>query len=383
MNEIKWYSLDKILQYDAEYYYIIGARSRGKSYAVQKYMIDEYFKHGAEFVVVKRYKEDLTSRIASTMLSHLNDYVFHEYRHAIYFYRGSWYVYPVEQIDDERPPLKNCKKMGYAISLTDADRTKGSSLPKVETICFEEVQCLQMNKYLKNEVNLFTNLVSTITRNRVNVKVFMLSNNNSKTDPYFEALGISLHHLERDTITLIDFKHDDLTTRFAIERTSDADIYHTSENEKGTTYANFGNQINTTITTGDFVSDQYPKLVNGVSFYQVDGCRFLLSQKSKSCGIVLVYLDYLYTIHRVQTMTGVVFGFCLISKLPNKTIAILSSTYTHPLIPNISNIAYYDGVFNHILNELAHAVRQNNYVCQSDDDYTNVINELKRLGLEI
>ena len=42
---IKWYSLDNILKYDVQYYMIFGERSNGKSYAVDKYVIDNGTKY--------------------------------------------------------------------------------------------------------------------------------------------------------------------------------------------------------------------------------------------------------------------------------------------------------------------------------------------------
>ena len=54
---IKWYSLDNILKYDAQYYIIYGERSNGKSYAVDKYIIDKFFKDGKQFAFVKDMKK--------------------------------------------------------------------------------------------------------------------------------------------------------------------------------------------------------------------------------------------------------------------------------------------------------------------------------------
>ena len=58
MNKIKWYSLDNILKHKAQYYIIFGERSNGKSYAVDKYIIDSFFLKGEQFGFVKRYEED-------------------------------------------------------------------------------------------------------------------------------------------------------------------------------------------------------------------------------------------------------------------------------------------------------------------------------------
>ena len=66
MND--YYSLDNILKYEAQYYIIFGERSNGKSYALGKYVLDNYFTKGEEFVICKRYKEDMTTYICERML---------------------------------------------------------------------------------------------------------------------------------------------------------------------------------------------------------------------------------------------------------------------------------------------------------------------------
>ena len=43
---VKYYSLAPILSKDAQYNIIFGERSNGKTYAILKYILDDYCKHG-------------------------------------------------------------------------------------------------------------------------------------------------------------------------------------------------------------------------------------------------------------------------------------------------------------------------------------------------
>ena len=54
----KYYSLDRILKLNCLYNIIIGERSNGKTFAVQKYIIEQYLKTGHQGAIVRRWEED-------------------------------------------------------------------------------------------------------------------------------------------------------------------------------------------------------------------------------------------------------------------------------------------------------------------------------------
>ena len=142
-KEIKWYSLDNILKYDSQYYIIMGERSNGKTYAVCKYLIDQFFKHGKQFAYVKRYEEDIKAKYMSEVFTHLEDYLLEEYHHRIKFYRGQWLVYE----DGTDGKINECEVIGYAFSIVLVNRTKGTSYPKVDNILFEEFMSIDCNYF--------------------------------------------------------------------------------------------------------------------------------------------------------------------------------------------------------------------------------------------
>ena len=70
---------------------------------------------------------------------------------------------------------------------------KSVSFPGITTIVFDEF--LSRNGYLPNEFILFTNTLSTIIRDRDNVKIIMLGNTVNRFCPYFQEMG--LRHIDQ------------------------------------------------------------------------------------------------------------------------------------------------------------------------------------------
>lgn len=85
------------------------------------------------------------------------------------------------------------KFAGYAMTLATAQDLKSSNFSKVKTIIFDEfiIEEGQKKFYLKNEVFTFLNLLETIGRLR-DIRVFMLANAGSVTNPYFMFFDIQM-----------------------------------------------------------------------------------------------------------------------------------------------------------------------------------------------
>ena len=92
----KYYSLDRILKNDCQFYMIVGKRSKGKSYATCKYCIDKYFKTGERFIVLKRYSDDITSSSIGTYLDSLEPYIIETYNKKVSYYNHTFYLYDAE-----------------------------------------------------------------------------------------------------------------------------------------------------------------------------------------------------------------------------------------------------------------------------------------------
>lgn len=375
---IKYYSLEDIHKIkNVQYYMIYGERSNGKSYAVDKEMIDNFFNKGEEFVICKRYDEDMKTKVCSTMLTHLDDYVKDNYGYYMKYYQGRWWAYPT----DSDGKMVDCITMGYSLAINQSDRIKGSQFPKVTTILFEEFMS-QSATYLPDEVNLFLQVVSTIVRGRTNVRVYLLGNAISKHSPYSTALGIRLHRLNKGEIIVQEYKDKKgRRTKFAIERTENVDVFDSDENVNNVVYNVFGNSgVGNMITTGDFETHNYNRDICGVTF---DECinelpygNYKIVNRKDRTEILIKYEDYFYSVYRTVNNDEIVFAFREIdhSNVTSKHYRYIINNKKHfPNIINIINLnTYSDKIIDGLLDEMLHAYKQDKFIFLNNDNGEDV-----------
>lgn len=339
MSKIEYYTLDNILKHDGQYYIIYGERSNGKSYALDKYVLDKYFTKGEQFVIAKRYAEDMSSTICASMLVPLYDYVLEEYGYYIRFYQGKWFA-----TQDKDIPITKQEIIGYAQSLNTVERFKGSQFPKVTTIIFEEFMSLK-NNYLNDEISLLLNLVSTIARKRNNVKIFMLGNAISKYSPYSEALGIRLDKLKFNDIIEKTFTYGKAKTKFIIERSKHVEIDDNTDS-----YTNFGKVSSSMINDGLFETSNYKRFNDGICFNEnIKEFRDTFKVKPKvfnkenKLPIYIHFNDEYYAIY-IKSNNSITIGINKCSVKPKNVIAVINPSNTE--INNaigIKNICYFKG----------------------------------------
>jgi len=383
-NSIKWYNLDNILKHDAQYYMIFGERSNGKSYAVDKYIIDKYFKEGMQFAFVKRYEEDIKSKYMSEVFNPLEDYILETYGYRLKFYRGNWLVYQ----DGTEGKISECEVMGYAFSLANVNRTKATSYPKIDTILFEEFMSIDCT-YLNDELNLFLNLISTIARYRHNVKIFMLANAISKYSPYSQALKIRLHRLKKgEIITKVFEDEKGFKTKFAIERSENVNVFDNSNNSEKIVYNIFGDSgVGKMITSGEFETHAYNRRVDNVTFdeYRINKKDVIIGKRHIT-PFVIRYEDYFYRIY-LGGNEKYVLGFREIEEesiSPQNTQYVINGLRYIKGITNINNLAYYDNEkINRILNIFVACLKQKDFITLFDDDGENVVNGFRLSGITI
>ena len=334
---MKYYNLDNILKYNSQYYLIFGERSKGKSYALGKYVIDEYFKNKKEFVLVKRYKEDISSNAIGTWFEHLQDYAIEKYGKKIRFYQSKFYF-----VDDENTTIKDSLLFGYVQALTKVDRYKGGQFPNVNTIVFEEFMSMDCY-YLPDEVNKLINLVSTITRNRKDTKVFLLGNAISKYSPYWEALDIQPNKIKKGEIVYKEFKVDKLKTSFTIERTGSVKYDTKNRKIEESTFSVFGKNNNNMIEKGDFESKHYNRIIGNVTFNELkrkEDNNPMIFNKGDKIPIVLEFNKEFYSFYLKYNGVMKVLGVRKCDKVSNKTIAIINPSKHYGNWVEIYNISY-------------------------------------------
>lgn len=177
---------------DAYYYMAFGERSNGKTYSALKYAIERYFKHGEQFAYVRRFGEDIKRKNLQTLLAaHVENGLISSLSGGTYslvdYTSGRFIAFDYDP--DTGKAEKDLQPMGFAFDLNSMEHHKSTSFPKVTTVIFDEF--LSRQGYLANEFVLFMNTLSTIIRDRINVKIFMIGNTVNKFCPYFSEMGLT------------------------------------------------------------------------------------------------------------------------------------------------------------------------------------------------
>lgn len=187
--------IPKILSYKTPYIFMYGERSNGKTYGVLKHCLEEYCRTGKRMAYIRRWYEDLRGPRGSAIFQGLiNNGEIEEITGGkwtgVYYYSMRWYLckYTVNKAGD-RKVIKDVEPFCYGFALNQWEHDKSSNFDTVENIIFDE--CLARHNYLRDEMILFMNTLSTIIRRRDNCQVWMLGNSVSMYSPYITEMGLS------------------------------------------------------------------------------------------------------------------------------------------------------------------------------------------------
>ncbi len=171
-----YYDYTKILSYNAFINFLIGERGVGKTYGASKFVTKQFINKGEEFVYIRRYKSELAKSVPEFFKALINNDEFPNHKLST---KGNKFI-----IDDH--------VAGYSFSLSTAQSLKSTNFPKVKTIIFDEFIIEEgQNHYIKNEVENFLGMIESISRMR-DVRIFMLANAVTITNPYFIYFDINL-----------------------------------------------------------------------------------------------------------------------------------------------------------------------------------------------
>ena len=219
----KYYSLDKILEANAQWDMIIGERSNGKSHAVKEYVIKNVYNGKGTFVFLRRLDSDVkTSNVNSYFcdidIGKLTNGRWNgvKYWQGRFYFIKSEYDFETDKVNEEKSP----EAIGYAMALNVAERYKSLVYEDVTSIIFEEF--MSRKSELPNEPMELQQLVSTVFRDR-DGKVFMIGNTVSPISSYFTEWGLDKVYNQQpgtiDVYTYTGFDADgkERVTRFAVE----------------------------------------------------------------------------------------------------------------------------------------------------------------------
>lgn len=238
-KELKYYSLDAILEKNAHYNLIIGERSNGKSTAVLRYALENYIKTGKQTAYVRRHDEDLKGRLGSEVCSGIislgwvDEITGGQWTTILYISRKWFLACPDPENEGKFLTDDNAFMLAFAVS--QQEKYKSTAYPNINIIVYEEF--LTRNFYLVDEFILFMNLISTIIRQRDDVKIFMLGNTVNKYSPYFVEMGLNhIKDMKPGTIDVYSYGTSDL--KVAVEfadfpsKQKPSDVYFAFDNPR-------------------------------------------------------------------------------------------------------------------------------------------------------
>ncbi len=236
-----YYSLKMIKSEESLYNLIIGERSNGKTLAVLIEMLIQWVLYGKQGAYIRRYDEEIIGnkgrRVFSSIVSELDlvnlltngEYTDIDYRGREWFF--------IKYDDDTGSKVAHHTPFAYAFSINQAEHHKGTSFPDIYTILFDEF--LTRDRYILNEYVEFSNLLSTIIRNRDGIIIYMLGNTVNQYSPYFDEMGIEdVRSMKQGQIHTYVYGEDVDGPTLSIEYTSskasgkDSDKYFAFDNPK-------------------------------------------------------------------------------------------------------------------------------------------------------
>lgn len=248
----KYYTLKRILEYNANYNMIFGERSNGKTYSVLLHGLKDYVQTGRQLAIVRRWREDFTGKRGTAMFSALVDngevskLTKGEWT-GIYYFASKWFL-SREGEDGKREVSEDPIAYGFALSAQEHD--KSTSYPRIGNVLFDEF--ITRNQYLADEFVLFMNTLSTIIRRRTDVKIFMLGNTVNRYCPYFSEMGIThVKEMKQGDIDVYTYGESKLTV--AVEYTPTE-----KKGKESNFYFAFDNPKLAMITGGEWELDIYP-----------------------------------------------------------------------------------------------------------------------------
>ena len=188
-----YYSFTKIDKQKATYNLIIGQRSNGKTFGMCRKILQEYFATGTPSAYIRRMDEMIKmSNIQGLFdphLEYIEEATEHKYNRVVYKMHAFYLArYDVDDKGAYKKTAQDINPFCRTFAVSTAETTKGTDPGAMAYVVFDEFITRQF--YLANEFVKFQNLLSSIIRDRPNVKIYMLANTVSKHCPYFRDMGL-------------------------------------------------------------------------------------------------------------------------------------------------------------------------------------------------
>lgn len=285
----EYYSLNRIHKHNAIYNMIIGQRSNGKTYAWKELCLDNYINNGEKGAYIRRFDEEIKPKNLGQLFDVHDIYGKTKKKwNAVTYKSGGFYL-----CNKDDGKVLNCDDEPFCntYALNTWETSKGADKGIVSTICFDEF--MTRKAYLPNEFVLFQQMLSSIIRDRDNVKIYMLANTVNRFCPYFKEMGLThVPDMKQGDIELYRF-NEDLTV--AVEYCSE-----TNNTKKVKKFYAFDNPQLEMITTGKWEIALYPHAPTRHDKTDIV-CRFYIKFDNKvGCGDVIRTEKYLYIFYHMH-----------------------------------------------------------------------------------
>lgn len=323
---MKYYSLKKIKEKNADYNLIIGERSNGKTYSCKKEICENAWNNKADGAILRRYEEDFKGKRGQKLFKDLvENGEIERITEGVYnnvIYRSMMWSFAKTEFNKETGEPETVQAQepfcyGFALSSTEHD--KSTTYPNIQTVVFDEF--LTRDRYLVDEFVLFMNTLSTIIRQRDNVKIYMLGNTVNRYSPYFVEMGLTnVKNQQQNTIDI--YKYGESGLSVAVEMCGE----HLKHKKKSNKYFAFNNPKLEMITGGKWEIDIYPHLEKKYKSKHIMLSYFIeFDEECLQCDIVSVDGEQFTFIHRkttpIKNYSDIVFSPA-ISSNPNRYVRI-------------------------------------------------------------
>ena len=371
----EWWELETAnkLAPQAAYIMAVGQRANGKTYAVlaeilKKWIKSEYKEQGA---YIRRYEEDMQGKKGKQLLaSHVGllKQLTKDWDHFKFkssepaWYLAKWQVRTQKHRDGTEDEIKEeiVQELpfmwGFSINNMESDKGPNyqSEQTRVTTTIFDEFITRRFYINGDQEPVLYFNILSTIIRDRTDVKNYLIANTVSQFSPYFEFLGI-------DNVNVQNMKPGQI------------DLYNYGEEEEGgqLVFEMTPTTKKVSKTNAKYFAFNNPRLQMFKGFWEMGNWQLMPEKYNREQVIYTFYIQWNkknYTADIIQNKDGklwtfiynkstelkkkpedLIFGKCEELRLYSFT-NILKPEYNIPvlnLIKNqvLSNNVYYQSLF--------------------------------------
>ncbi len=231
-SKSKYYDIKNIDNTNAVYRMIIGQRSNGKTYAVIRKILDEFIISGNSSAYIRRYADDIKRTNLLNLINPHMEYIQKHTRYNDVEYKSNMFTL-IKRNDKGAIVERDDKPFLYCLALNTWERSKGQDRGFVSYIVFDEF--MTRSGYLYDEFSKFSNILSSLIRNRTETVIYMLANTVNKFCPYFEEMGLKeVDKQEQGTIAYYTYNNDKLTVAVEYcaqaEATKNVEYYYAFDN---------------------------------------------------------------------------------------------------------------------------------------------------------